>query len=61
VLYFQTRGAPADLTDIREIFFQVEFAAPVGYVEPQRRPKPEVKEEVRYECLGLIGGGGVEA
>lgn len=47
--------APGDAISILNADVEVDFAAPVGYVEPQRSPQPETKSprpmhivEVRY-------------
>ena len=33
------------------IFHQVEFAPPVGYVEPERQERREEKKEEEVQCL----------
>lgn len=42
---------PGRAVSIIECDMQVEFAAPVGYVEPQRQPKQETKQEEVVEDI----------
>ena len=48
--HFNRKSEPNSSWLIALIFHQVEFAPPVGYVEPERQEKKEEKkeEEVQY-------------